>query len=72
MTFVALVVALPEGAVVPTTLAWGLILLGALSVRIARFRKANPLTEALKHILVALLVVVLSRILGGWLASHVV
>lgn len=38
---------------------------------VARLRNMSPGREMLKHIVVALAVVVVSRILGGWIAANV-
>lgn len=71
MSFVAIVLVLPPSVVAPVSLAWAVLLLGALSHGVARLRKMSPGREMLKHIVVALAVVAVSRVLGGWLAAHV-
>lgn len=71
MSFVALVLLLPLSIVAASSLAWGLFLLAALSHGVARTRNVSPWHEMLKHVVVALAVVAVSRLLGGWIAAHV-
>jgi VIT1/CCC1 family predicted Fe2+/Mn2+ transporter len=71
MSFVAVALLVPSSAVAAVSLGWGLLLLGALTFGVARLRNVNPGREILKHIVVALVVVGVSRVLGGWIAIHV-
>lgn len=71
MSFVAIVLLLPPWIVTVASLAWGVLLLGALTLGVARLRNVSPWREVLKHIVVALAVVAVSRVLGGWIAAHV-
>jgi VIT1/CCC1 family predicted Fe2+/Mn2+ transporter len=71
MSFVAIVLLLPPSIVAAASLGWGALLLGALTYAVARVRGVSPTREMLKHLVVALAVVVVSRVLGEWIAFHV-
>jgi len=71
ITFVGLVLLSPPSIVVAISVAWGVLLLGALTYGVARIRRVNPWPEMIKHLIVALIVIGVSRELGGWIASHV-
>jgi hypothetical protein len=71
MSFVAVALLVPTAAVAAVSLGWGLLLLSALTFGVARARNVSPGREILKHIIVALVVVGVSRVLGGWIAIHV-
>lgn len=64
LSFVALVALLPIAVAVLVSLAWGLVLLAALSWLIARHRKVNALVEVAKHVVVAVAVVATSKAIG--------
>ena len=70
-SFVALVVALPLGRVMPAALVWGMGLLGVLTYFVARHRGVPPLIEVAKHLAVAVVVIVASRAIGTWILAHV-
>jgi len=67
LSFVAIVVLLRWSVATLTALIWGLSLLCFLSYWLARTRRANPVSEILKHCAVATVVVVLSAAIGLWL-----
>jgi VIT1/CCC1 family predicted Fe2+/Mn2+ transporter len=69
-TFVALVIALPPAMMGPILLAWGLVLLGVLTYLLARARGVSVVSEIVKHVTVALLVVFVSRTLGVWIRDY--
>ncbi|HVW24439.1 MAG TPA: hypothetical protein VHC69_03680 [Polyangiaceae bacterium] len=71
MSFVGIAVVAPFRAAPIVALTWGMLLLGALTHRIARARGVSPWRETLKHVFVALLVVAVSRALGAWIAANV-
>jgi len=68
-TFVLLVIALPHHILPWAAAAWGMLLLAWLSHRIARARGAPPGREIAKHIAIAAVVLVISRLLGTWLVT---
>ena len=67
LSFVVLVLALPDRAAVAAALAWGLLLLGLLSWLIARQRGVSPIPEIAKHLFVALVVVAAAEFIGEWI-----
>jgi len=69
-TFVVLVIALPPAMMGPVLLGWGLVLLAALTYRVARARGVSVVSEIAKHIAVALLVVFVSRTIGAWIRAY--
>lgn len=67
LTFILLVMILPIKPAVFISIAWGLLLLAALSYTIAKGEKINPYFALLEHIGIAIVVVVLSNYVGGFL-----
>jgi VIT1/CCC1 family predicted Fe2+/Mn2+ transporter len=63
-SFAVLVLVLPAAAALWVSLTWGLLLLSALTYRIARVRGADPRTEIAKHLAVCVLVLAISKALG--------
>jgi VIT1/CCC1 family predicted Fe2+/Mn2+ transporter len=71
LSFVGIVLAFPGRAVQPLAAAWGMLLLGTLTYVLSRLRRVPPWREITKHLAVGIVVVSVSRILGGWIAAHV-
>lgn len=71
LSFVALVVAVPAVVLAAVTLAWGFLLLAWLTYLIARARGARADKEIGKHVLVAAIVLGISRWLGSWIAENI-
>ena len=69
-TFVVIVMVLPMNHAVIVGLAWGLLLIVLISYLLSRANKDNPVTEIIKHVLTAIVVIVLSRYLGSVIAAH--
>jgi VIT1/CCC1 family predicted Fe2+/Mn2+ transporter len=69
-SFVILVLAVPAGKLTPVVLAWGMLLLGALTYFVARDRGVAPLPEVAKHLGVAIVVIVASRAIGTWILAR--
>jgi vacuolar iron transporter family protein len=69
-TFIAMVLVLPTAQAVYVGLIWGLLLVVIISYLISRRNKDNPLKEIAIHILVAAVVVALSRWLGHEIAAY--
>ena len=65
-SFVVLVLVTRPPYTQPLSVAWGFVLLAALSYRIARVRGVHPLTEIAKHCAVALAVIASSAAIGRW------
>ncbi len=68
LSFALLVAALPNSRAVVAALAWGTLLLGALSYRLALERKMSPLPEVVKHLVVAYLIIFASKGIGYWIS----
>ena len=68
-SFVAMVVALPHEWLPVTAGAWGFVLLALLTHRLARARDAPVAKEIGKHLVVAALVVAISRWVGTWISG---
>jgi len=69
-TFIAIVMLLPMAQAVFVGLVWGLLLIVVISYFISRSNRDNPVTEIIKHVFIALIVIVLSRYLGYVIAAH--
>lgn len=70
LSFVVLVITLPRDSLVAVTLAWGFLLLALLTFRIARARGARVGKEIAKHVVIAAIVLVISRWIGTWIAGN--
>lgn len=68
LSFVALVWLAPPPSALVISLVWGAGLLGGLSYGVARQKRVSPGREVLKHLVVALVVVLVSGLVGRWLA----
>ncbi|MGE5102665.1 MAG: hypothetical protein ACM3SX_21970 [Deltaproteobacteria bacterium] len=64
LSFVLLIVILPPRAAIIASILWGSLLLTSLSYVVARTRKLPVLREIAKHVAVAALVVLSSKIIG--------
>lgn len=64
LSFVALALVLPINSIMYVTIGWGLLLLGIMSVYIAKIKKASPAKEIIIHLTIAVLIVAVSRYLG--------
>ena len=69
-SFVALALLMPARSLVPVVLAWGMALLCTLTYFVARGRGVPPGLEVLKHLAVAIAVIIVSRVIGAWLLAH--
>ena len=70
-TFVALVAMLSDWWLIAVATVWGLAVLGALTVSLARQRNVSARRELLRHFAVVVAVVVLSRTIGSFITAHV-
>jgi len=64
LSFVFLIIILPQRVAVVASILWGLFLLTGLSYALARARKLPVLPEITKHVTVAALVMLTSKIIG--------
>jgi len=69
LTFIFLVAVLPLNLAVFCSIFWGLFLLAILSYTIAKNRKVNPYSEILKHISIAIFVIILSHFIGRYIIN---
>ncbi len=67
LTFALIVYLFPPSLAFIFASLWGLILLTALSYRIAAHRKKNPLSHTAWHVFVAVAIIACSKILGGFI-----
>jgi len=72
LSFVIIVVSIPSRLAMVAGMAWGLSLLAILTCILARQRQVSVLSEVAKHLGVALLVIAVSRVVGQWIARHVI
>jgi VIT1/CCC1 family predicted Fe2+/Mn2+ transporter len=69
-TFIAIVLALPLAHALYIGLIWGLLLIVFISYLISRSNKDNPVKEMAIHVLIAVVVIALSRYLGHVIAVY--
>jgi VIT1/CCC1 family predicted Fe2+/Mn2+ transporter len=72
LSFVLIVVLFPGPLAAVWGLVWGMSLLVALTCVLARYRHVNAVSEVGKHLGVAVGVILVSRIVGHWIAAHVI
>lgn len=61
---------LPLGPAVWASIAWGMLVIGVLSYFLARAQGEKPLPVIAEHLGIAILVVVLSHLIGGWVGAR--
>ena len=71
LTFVLMFYFLPTRPAILICVAWGFLLLSALSYLLARARGAASPSEILKHDGVAVMVIGISKVIGSWIHSVV-
>jgi vacuolar iron transporter family protein len=69
-SFAILALVLPARVLVPVVLAWGMALLCAITYLVARARGVAPGSEVLKHLAVAIVVIVVSKGIGTWILAR--
>ncbi len=70
LSFVAIVLALPVSQSILIGVIWGLLLLTFLSYLITRSNHENSMSEIAKHVLVAVIVILLSRYVGYLIGNY--
>ena len=71
LTFVMIVLLLPSYIALIVSAVWGLFLLTILSYFIAKAQKVSPLKQITRHVLVALSVIVGSKLLGNLILKEI-
>ena len=66
LSFAVPLLLLPLGSAVLVSVAWGMIVIVVLSYFLARSQGSNPLQVIGEHLFIAILVVVLSHLIGVW------
>ena len=68
MTFVVPVLTMELGTAVLASIVWGLLLLAALSIMLARKQKAKMLSVLGEHLLIAVAVILITNYVGNWIS----
>ncbi len=69
LSFVLLVVLFPLALAAKVAMVWGMLLLATLTYLVARERKVKPISEVVKHLLVASAVIIASNMTGHWIGA---
>lgn len=69
LSFAVPLLLLPLGEAVMASLAWGMLVIVVLSYFLARAQKASPVMIVAEHLGIAILVVVLSHLIGVWVGN---
>ena len=69
LSFAVPMLLLPLNAAVIASISWGMIVIVALSVYIARSREMRALPIVTEHLVIAIVVVVLSHLIGDWVSK---
>jgi VIT1/CCC1 family predicted Fe2+/Mn2+ transporter len=72
LSFVLIVLTLPNHLAAIWGMVWGMSLLAILTSILARHRQVRAISELVKHLGVAAIVIIVSRVVGQWIASHVI
>ncbi|HET6461984.1 MAG TPA: hypothetical protein VFG29_14480 [Syntrophales bacterium] len=64
LSFVLIVVVFPPKVIVPGSIVWGNLLLGVLTYFLARERNVRILPEVIKHLVVAAVAIIISKIIA--------
>jgi VIT1/CCC1 family predicted Fe2+/Mn2+ transporter len=72
LTFGLIVAFIPMPTVVYVGVAWGILLLSALTMILARERNVPVFPEVFKHVGLALIVILVARLIGEWIRTHIV
>ena len=67
ISFVFLVGLFPLELVDKVAIVWGMLLLATLTYLVARERKAKPMPEVVKHLLVASAIIIASKLIPSWI-----
>ena len=70
LSFMIIVLLFPCPQAMVIAVAWGLVLLTLISYLITKGRSQNPILEIVKHLVVAVAVITLSRYAGRLIAEH--
>jgi len=70
LSFVALVLIFPLNAAIIASIIWGLSLLAIVSYMVAKNEATNPYLSILTHLLIAVVVIILSNLVGDLLIRH--
>jgi VIT1/CCC1 family predicted Fe2+/Mn2+ transporter len=68
-TFIIPILLLPLATAIIVSVAWGLLVLTILSVKLARIQRLSPLPVIAEHVGIGLLVVALTHLIGDWVAQ---
>jgi len=69
LLFVIPVLLLSLRTAIITSVIWGLLVLGLLSYKMAREQKEKPWKVITEHITIAILVIGLTHLIGGWIST---
>jgi VIT1/CCC1 family predicted Fe2+/Mn2+ transporter len=71
LSFVLLVAIFPMQIAIAAALIYGTLLLGGLSYFLARVRRVGATSEVLKHLVVAFIVIFVSKGIGYWISRQI-
>ena len=69
LTFLIPIILFKLSSAILISLIWGLFLISILSYKIARTRKKNPLKVMGEHLIIAIIVIVLSNVIGKFISN---
>ncbi|MCL5733922.1 MAG: hypothetical protein M1334_04735 [Patescibacteria group bacterium] len=65
--FIILVISLPIKTATIISVIYGLVALAIFSYIIADTKKLNPVRAIVEHLFIAIIIIFLSQLLGGWI-----
>lgn len=68
--FIMIVLLLPMEMAVTVSVIYGLLTLAIFSYMIAKMKKLNPVSAIFEHIVIATIVIIISKYLGTWIVTR--
>ena len=69
LTFIIPILLFQLSTAIVISVIWGLSLLGIFSFQIAKDQKTNPWKVVIEHLVIALIVIIITHHVGGWVGS---
>jgi len=70
LTFIVPIFFLDLAIAIYVSVAWGFLVIGVLSYKMAKAAKAEPLGVISEHVLITLVVIILTHLVGDFIGTH--
>ncbi|RLF34831.1 MAG: hypothetical protein DRM99_05810, partial [Thermoplasmata archaeon] len=69
LTFAVPILLFDLSTAIAVSIVWGLLIISILSYKIAEERKVNPWKAVGEHLLIAIIVIIITNLLGNWISA---